>query len=231
MSLIITVKVREGIVMSSDSRITLNMPQPGQVGPQVNNLSIGISDSHRKLFVTSNGVGISTCGDASIAGAPIAGFVDSFITSINANQSNPNQTAHALLVFFRAINQNLLTIFHVSGYNQNSSEIWSVDIQNNQVTQINMPIFYGGESDVISRLFQQVAQLDTNGNWQPLPSYSLTVDFFTLQDAIDFCIYATRTTIDTIRFQGRGRTVGGPIDILVIRQNGYEWVSQKKLHA
>ena len=36
-------------------------------------------------------------------------------------------------------------------------------------------------------------------------------------DAIDFAKYAIQTTIDTMKFQQRGKTVGGPIDILIIK--------------
>ena len=51
----------------------------------------------------------------------------------------------------------------------------------------------------------------------------------TLQDAIDFSIYAIRTTIDTIRFQARPKNVGGPIDVLVITPDGARWIQRKEL--
>jgi hypothetical protein len=38
-------------------------------------------------------------------------------------------------------------------------------------------------------------------------------------------------TINTMRFQTRAKTVGGPIDVLVIYPNKTEWVKQKKLHV
>ena len=52
----------------------------------------------------------------------------------------------------------------------------------------------------------------------------------TLQDAIDFVRYAINTTIDTMRFTNVNKTVGGPIDILVITPNKAKWISHKKLH-
>lgn len=56
-------------------------------------------------------------------------------------------------------------------------------------------------------------------------------EFFTLQDGIDFATYAIKTTIDTMRFQSVPKTVGGPIDILVIKPDeGTKWIARKELH-
>jgi len=54
-------------------------------------------------------------------------------------------------------------------------------------------------------------------------------DAMALQDAIDFSIYAIRTTIDTMRFQARPKNVGGPIDVLVITPDGSKWIQRKEL--
>jgi hypothetical protein len=62
-----------------------------------------------------------------------------------------------------------------------------------------------------------------------LPSNPIPWQFFTLQDAIDFASYAIRTTIDTMRFQARPKTVDGPIDILVLKPVEATWISQKIL--
>lgn len=53
----------------------------------------------------------------------------------------------------------------------------------------------------------------------------------TLQDAIDFSIYAIRTTIDTMRFQARPKTVGGPIDVLLISPEEAKFIQKKELHG
>ena len=59
------------------------------------------------------------------------------------------------------------------------------------------------------------------------------IDFrvFTLQDAVDFAIYAIRTTIETIRFKSEPLTVAEPIDVLVITPDKAEWLQHKKLHV
>lgn len=60
--------------------------------------------------------------------------------------------------------------------------------------------------------------------------YNIPFNFFTLQDSIDFAKYALQTTIDTMKFENRIKTVGGPIDILVIKPNGGFWINRKELH-
>ena len=55
-------------------------------------------------------------------------------------------------------------------------------------------------------------------------------DAMMLQDAIDFSIYAIRTTIDTMRFQARPKNVGGPIDVLLLMPDQVTWIYRKELH-
>ena len=235
MSLVVTVNVREGLVMAADSRITLNAQQPQQGGQQTVHLAVGMSDSNRKLFVTPNNVGIGTYGQADIQGVPIAGFIDSFIASLPPNLG-PQQTAQNILAHFHAMNAALNTCFHVAGYDAStppSQEVWTVEVQPNRVQKVNQPnqqgLAFGGEGDTVARLLQPVAVAGPNNTWQPLPPVSVPINFFTIQDAIDFGVHLIRTTIDSIRFQSRPKTVGGPIDVLVIRPGTHEWVSLKKL--
>ena len=62
------------------------------------------------------------------------------------------------------------------------------------------------------------------------PEASIKWRMFTLQEAIDFAVYAIRTTIATLRFQSQPVTVGEPIDLLVIKPSQAMWLSKKDLH-
>ena len=55
-------------------------------------------------------------------------------------------------------------------------------------------------------------------------------NLMSLQDAIDFVRYAINTTIETMRFTNVNKTVGGPVDVLVIKPNKTQWIAHKKLH-
>ena len=240
MSLVVTVYVREGIVMAADSRLTLTFPRnlPGAVPHTV---SVPSSDSARKLFVTPNNVGISFYGVASINGAPIAGVVESFIVEeLQGKDLPPKETADALLAYLKAKGVSQATVFHVAGYRSDNhaliQEVVAADVSSGTTTTLNPTHMqganWGGEIDVFQRLLNRVALLDEKGQViSEIPSFEIPFQFFTLQDAVDFCAFAVRATIDTMRFQSRERTVGGPVDILVITPDGSSWIAQKQLSA
>ena len=52
-----------------------------------------------------------------------------------------------------------------------------------------------------------------------------------LQDAIDLAKFLIETTIDMMRFEMVDQTVGGPIDILVIKPDENNWIQHKEIHG
>ncbi len=238
MSLIISVYVREGIVMAADSRLTLNIPR-SLPGGQTNILSITTSDSAKKLFMAPNNVGIATCGHADIGGVPIAGFVESFIVEKLKGQSLiAEQVASELKTYFGALAVRPGTVFHVAGYAPSASgldqTIFFVDPAVGAMSLLNQINQQGanwnGEIDVLQRLLNNVELIQAGSQPPvPLPSFGIPFEFFTLQDAIDFAFYGIRSTIDTLRFQSREKTVGGPVDVLVITPDSSRWIAQKQL--
>lgn len=239
MSLIVTVHVREGIVMAADSRLTLSA-EKRQTGQSARvNLAVGQSDSNYKLFLTPGGVGISTCGDAAVEGVPIAGYVESFIESDLTDQGlSAEEVAARLAEHFGSFEAPPKTQFHVAGYTKTDGEphqeVWLVTVVDKQVKKLNaneqQGASWAGEGDILARLLQPVAVIGREGEVkQRFPVHPIPYGFFTLQDAIDFTVFAMRSTIDAIRFQPRAKTVGGPIDVLVIKPSGAEWIQRKEL--
>jgi hypothetical protein len=237
MSLIITLNVREGIVMASDSRITLDRTL-GAPPNQTVVLSVAQSDTNYKTFLTPTSIGISTCGAASINGVPISGYIESFINDVAVPKNlEVDALPDELLTYFAAMSPVPATQFHVSGYKRvnNTSEqhVWRVYVDLGKTERLSVGdqgIVWGGEIDVLTRLLQPLAMLDANGAIASvLPHHAIPWGFFTLQDAIDFSTFALRSTIDAMRFQPRPKTVGGPIDVLVIKPTGAFWVQKKEL--
>jgi hypothetical protein len=239
-SFVITLFVREGIVIASDSRLTLNTTeQSGQ--NQTVRLAVGQSDSNYKTFLTPTEVGMATYGAADIAGVPIGGYIESFIDDVVRPKSlEVDAVAQEILKYFQALPAIPDAHFLVAGYKKLAStseqQVWQVSVAQGQVIRVNAPgvqgAQWGGESDIVTRLVNAVGTLDANGALQAaLPSYQIPWNFFTLQDAIDFAIFAVRSTIDALRFQPRPKTVGGPIDVLVIKPTGSQWVQRKGLRV
>jgi hypothetical protein len=238
MSLIISVYVREGIVMAADSRLTLTIPR-ALPGGQAHTLSLATSDSAKKLFLAPNNIGIATCGAADIGGVPIAGFVESFIVEKLKGQSlSAEQVANELKGYLSALAVRPGTVFHIAGYAQTAAgweqTVFFVDPAVGPVSRLN-PVNqqganWGGEIDVLQRLLNEVALVQPGGQPAvPLPVFGVPFEFFTLQDAIDFAVFGIRSTIETLRFQNREKTVGGPIDVLVVTPGGAQWIRQKQL--
>lgn len=244
MSFIITLHVREGIVLASDSRITLNSQQANGQGQPILNVAVGMSDSNYKTFLAYDRLGISTFGQADIKGVPISGYIETFIRrQTDGDTISPEIFANRLKDYFRTYDPIPTTGFHIAGYiNDNGNfkqRIYRVDIGTNETRLLNpddpqigevQGASWDGESDILSRLVQPLfIQIPKTNQFQQLPAFGIPWQFFTLQDAIDFAVYATRTTIDSIKFQPRAKTVGGPIDVLVLKPNGATWVSRKEL--
>jgi hypothetical protein len=239
MSLVIAVYVREGIVMASDSRLTLNA-QSNSGGVLSIQLSVGMTDSNYKTFVTGSSIGISTYGAADIGGVPIAGFIESFIqTPAAASLTKVQDLSKEILSYFRNINPALGTFFLVGGYDPGQvpeQEVWYVSVADNVMEKVNKKdeqgAKWGGEVDVLSRLITPSGALDGTGKLAaPFPSFPIPWNFFTLQDAIDFAVFGIRSTSDVIRFQQRAKTVGGDVDVLVIKPSGTTWVKRKELEV
>lgn len=171
MSFVITLYVREGIVMASDSRLTLNAQQQTG-GTQTIHLAVGQSDANYKTFLTPTGVGISTYGAADIGGVPIAGYIESFINDVVVPGSlGVEQVAQEILNYFRGLQPIPDTQFHVAGYKRTNhtsvQEVWQVSVAQGQRNQLNPPghqgASWGGESDILTRLIQPVGLLDQQG--------------------------------------------------------------------
>lgn len=237
MSLIVSLYVREGIVMASDSRITLNTETQGPHNV-IQNMAVVQSDSTYKLFLAPAGVGIATCGNASIDGVPISGYIESFIReNLGRGDLEVDQVPERISNYFNGFSPVPDVTFHVAGYKKVDGiceqHVWQVIVRENACIRVNSGLdqgaTWGGEFDVLSRIIKQTTFQDSHGKHQPFKTYDIPYPFFTLQDAIDFSIYAIRTTIDTIRFQTRPKTVGGPVDVLVIKPEEAFWVQRKQL--
>ncbi len=241
MTFIITIYVKEGIIMASDSRQTLDMTQQRQ-GRQITQLAVTQSDTIYKIYLTKDGVGISTFGQADINGTPISGFIEHFINSLPLNRT-VSQVANDILIYFRRIPSPPRVKFHVAGYENDANgipqqHVYEIDVHNNSNNRKNVigqcGAGWGGENDIFTRLIKPVFLRQQQGNrirYLLLPHFDIAYQYFTLQDAIDFTIYAIKVTIDTMKFFPRPKTVGGPIDVLAIKPDRAWFIQRKQLHG
>lgn len=236
MSFIITVYTNEGIIMASDSRTTYTTTRKLPDGTVEKDIGVQITDTTYKTFQCNSRVGISTCGTASINNMPIAGYIEEFISQKITEDSSVEQISQDLVAYFSQYTPIPNTHFIVAGYNtdDNKQHLTRVYVASKQVLTENIDVpgaVWDGEIDILQRLIKAVALKQTDGTYVDLKHYGIGFNYFTLQDAIDFAQYAVDSTIKTMFFQDRVKTVGGPIDILAIKPSGAFWIQRKELHA
>ena len=207
MSLIVTLYVPEGLVIAGDSRLTLTWTTKTDNTEQLH--SVTASDANTKIFTINDKFGI-------------------------------DQLPQLLIDFFGKISGNPKTYFYTMGYKVENGisipYVYYVNIADNTYNRVNVAngqtfhgANWGGEVEVLQRILNTV-KIKQGDHWIDLPDNPLTFNFMPLQDAIDFAVYAVRTTIETIRFQQKAKTVGGPIDVIVIRPNeAPQWIKRKEL--
>lgn len=239
MSFVITLTTQEGIVMASDSRLTISTF--GEVdGKQVVNTGISQSDTSYKTFLVNNAFGISTFGAATVQGVPLSGYIDAFILEQISSSTSLEEIPSLLISYMKSLPELIDAGFHVAGYTIKDgkkspyvSRVYSINdrIDNAVPAQHLRGAIWDGETDIMTRILNPNLFIrEANEQYTPLLNYGIPFDLFTLQDAIDFAVYAVRATIDTMRFQLRYKTVGGSVDVLVIQPEKATWLQRKTLH-
>lgn len=244
MSLIITINVPEAIVMASDSRqsITIEGRTPDGKNFKVETVN---SDSVTKTFLLENQqVGISNFGQDLLNGVPMSSYVKKFIEEEIVSADDITTIPAKLINYFRRSFSQADAGFHVAGYSKSAKvsvpHFYHCHIAKNIVERRNVKpdgsVAYGatwsGQIDIITSIVNPIIIKDEKGQDKILRSPAPIVwDAMSVQDAIDFAVYAMRTTIDTMRFQARPKNVGGPIDVLLLLPDVKpKWIQEKDYH-
>ncbi|MFH1483621.1 MAG: hypothetical protein ABIG98_05150 [Chloroflexota bacterium] len=244
MSLAIAVYVPEGIVMASDSRESITFERKTPEGKDFKVETVN-SDAVTKTFLLEKQrLGISSFGQAKLGGQPIASYIKSFLEGQLAAEDDVAAIPPKLVAYLRSSFPNADTAFHVAGYRTEGKlsmpHIYYCHIARNEVVRRNLKpdgslsygAAWGGESDILASILNPVTHKDETGTEKVIrPATPVAWDVMPLQDAIDFAIYAIQTTIDTMRFQARAKTVGGPIDVLALTPEETKWIQKKELRG
>lgn len=235
MSFLIAVYVNEGIVLASDRRSTYSNTIEVE-GTVIQRIGIHSTNSTDKTFICPNGAGISTCGDASLNGKPITGYIKDLIRTRINKETKVDDIPNIIIDYFYSMDSVPNTNFIVAGYQNeagvNQQKIYKVRLGSNDIIPVdttNQGASWDGETLTLTRLLLNVALDDGNGNFQSIPFEPILFEYFTLQDAVDFARYAVETTIQTMRFKNVIETVGGEVDILVITPDETRWLQKAEL--
>lgn len=249
MSLIITTYVPEGIVTASDSRQSIRIEGKTPDGKDLPPIETISSDSVYKTFLLERfnkdnkplfQVGVSVFGEANLGGVPTAHHIKKFSEEVLKDTDDVEKIPKKLVNYFHKQFPKANTGFHVVGYKKDEKGVsepyvFTCQVNKKDFQRLNFKdkILYGaswsGQSDILSGILMPMTIKGPDDKPLVIQKPPVVWDAMSLQDAIDFCVYGIRTTIDTIRFQARPKNVGGAIDILVISPDGAKWISKKEL--
>lgn len=237
MSFVITVYVPAGIVLASDSRQSITIEPKAPDGTPLPKVEMVSSDFVYKTFLLEKQqVGISSYGDTLLGRTTIDSHIRRFSEEMADDKDDVTIVVGKLIEFFRRDFPKADTAFHVAGFSKKDRRstpyVFHCHVGRRTIERPNVApktdnvvygASWGGQVDVISSLLQP-----TSGRAKP----PIIWDAMTIQDAIDFAIYAVRTTIDTMRFQARSKNVGGPVDVLLITPDApARWVQRKEFRG
>ena len=223
--------------MASDSRQSITIEGKTPDGKPLPRIATMSSDFVYKTFLLEKQrIAINSYGDTLLGKVTTESHIKRFSEETLSDDDDVTTVPAKLLEFFRRDFPTADTAFHVAGFKKTDRKsipyVYRCHVKKNTIERPNVApktdnVIYGaswgGQVDVISSILQA-----TPGQ----PKAPTIWDAMNIQDAIDFAIYAVRTTIDTMRFQARPKNVGGPVDVLLITPDEpARWIQRKQFRG
>ncbi|MEO6197340.1 MAG: hypothetical protein ABIP58_04440 [Dehalococcoidia bacterium] len=233
MSLVVTVYVPSGIVMAADSRMTVlrseDREEDGQKVRQHQQLVL--SDSAYKIVEARKArVGMALYDAGIIDNEPVDSHVHRFDEEVLEEGDDAPVVASKFLAFMKERHATSAVGFHIAGYRREGRTsvpyvLVGHTTREPEIRRVNATEQWALQYGVVRAGDVLVANRMIDENYLPL------FGAMPLQEAIDYAVHLIRTTIDTLRFEPRFPTVGGPIDVLVVQPEGMRWVQRKELRG
>jgi hypothetical protein len=240
MSFITTVYVPGAIVLASDSRQSIIINAKDEKGKKLPSVQTTSSDSVDKTFLLEEqGVGLSFAGEAMLGRLSTESHIKKFIEEEIVKKDTVITIADKVLKYFKKNFPTAKTTIHVAGFKKEEGKsipyVYVIQVASNKKERKNVNdkkdiqygATWGGEGDIIARLL--LAPLPRQDGKGMFPKLPILYKIMTAQDAVDFSTYLIRTTIETMRFQARPKSVGGPIDVLLITPEESKWIQKKRI--
>ena len=254
MSLVVCIKTAEGIVLASDSRVTLteSSGRPSTF------------DNATKLLTLEephNWFGALTYGSATIRGRTPHSWMPEFKTTLPPNRITTYEYAQQLSQFLlskqiASVPTGGQTNFIVAGHDDGALlgsvyrfSIWGQSVSNIQESQVGgFGSSWGGQDQFVQRILRGYEPSVLNGlvgdgtftaeEIQRLKDsldrnlYRINEHALPLQDCVDQAIFLIRTTITAQSLTSSERGVGGPIYVGTITQaDGFRWIQKKEVRG
>ena len=232
MSLVVTVRVPEGIAMAADTLVSVTKTQNKQVDGQPPPGSLTMfpaSLSTSKLFpyLGSFGVGVT---DAPFVGGRTVG---SIVRELNSKQAGqPMSLDKASRKLGASVRQHMTNSpdddrvkLLVSGYDNEVSRSVTVHVGKGGISLPAEPtpavgpgVTVAGEAFVVQALW----------NLTKDRGIGFAFEFFSLRDAVEHARFLVSTTIGYQRAILEAQTVGGAVETAYIDRSGFNWVHRAR---
>jgi len=249
MTICASVKVRDGLVLATDSMSQI-------FAKDVTTQQIGVVKTYsnaRKLFQAAGlPMGIMSYGIGNIGRRSVQGLLREFVPSSNTVKD----VADALFTFIKSpydsefgTGQKPGLGFFVAGYSEGKpfAEEWEFLLPRDNATKlvraedtfgaswrgIDLPftrLYKGFDPRIGSKL--KSAGLDDKQIKEVFHGLELPVVFdgMPVQDAIDFAVFICKTTIGMSTFEAGPPGCGGPLQVAtILPDSGFEWISKPSL--
>lgn len=252
MTIVASVKVRDGLILATDSMTQISSAAAGGA-PMV----LKAYENAKKLFQVGDlPIGVMTFGLGNIGQRSIEGLMLEFSASVVGNRKKVETVASALFEFIKGKYEEQEygesppgLGFYIAGYSPNSHfpDEWEFALPRDSA-----PIQVRDEEDFgpnwrgidfpFTRLWNGFApripaRLSEKG-WNQAEIQELLSDLGTavlfdgmpVQDAVNFAVYILRTTIGYTAFSIGQATCGGPIQLAtVLPDEGLKWIEKPDL--
>jgi hypothetical protein len=233
MTLLVCVYVPNGIILAGDSRTTLtktNEISDATGKKMAETEKIVLSDTMYKVIKLSKvEVGIACYDSAYIDNNPIEFHIRSFEESEVNKDDDVEKIVKKLKKYFEGNFPGIPVGFFIAGFTKVDAKSIPHVFLYHTTKEINpkraninqgkvvFGILRGGDTLIVDRLID--------------PKFLPAFQAMTIQDAIDYAIYLIGTTIDTLKFEPRYTSVGGPIDVLLIEPENIKFIQRKGYHG
>lgn len=215
MSLLVSVFLKEGIILASDSRTTYKT-----------STSIKYTDQTYKSVLMDNKIGIAHCLNATVNGKTIDDHLQDFMKKYKGR--GLTRIPKLLKEYFLNLNPKCVIEFIVCGYIGETPYGYRIETQGNIERFITSPqhVYWAGDRDVPSRLFS-MNYFKSNNRFIAHNQRKLKLDKFSISEGINFAEFLIYTSKSVMSYQECDQTIGGPIDILVLKPNSSYWYRRK----
>lgn len=276
MSIVIVVKVSEGLVLGADSAATLSGQIKGPAGSVYNGVLKTFYNAKKLLQIGDFPIGVLNWGGAFIGNRTLESHVREWEHNTHwSNRSSFSSSydksfgvkdcADGLHIYLSQVyaeeyaniseDQRPQVGIIVAGYSESAffPEIWrfvlphDTEVQNQRPDKDGKPDFgaswfgvtepivrlHFGRDELVSRILSEKFKIPEEEIWEALKPLQYPIAFpqMPLQDAIDYAIYMLNVAIGRFRFVLGPELCGGQLDIAVITQNEFRWISKKSWRA